>query len=218
VNAVDSNSSFSSLAQAAQRLEVAVPEDSMELLDKYCHTLWKWNERLNLTRHTDYEKFVGHDLADTLALSELIDVGEHVLDVGTGGGVPGIPLSILRPDLQVELCDSVAKKARAVKSIVQEVDLDIPIHHQRAEAILEQRPFDTVVVRAVAKLAKLLTWFEPCWNNIGQLLVIKGPNWVNERAEARGKGKVQNLNIRRVAEYKCTGMDAPSVVLRLWPK
>src|SRR5262249_39960776 len=89
-------------------------------LDRDTTPRWDWNERLNLTRHTSYEKFVARDVADSVQLAQLLEPKECVLDVGTGGGVPGTVIAILRPDVQVELCDSVAKKAKAVAAIVDE--------------------------------------------------------------------------------------------------
>ena len=70
--------------------------DRVSELEKYCRQLWSWNRRMNLTRHTDYDKFVARDLVDTIQLSALIPPQQEVLDVGTGGGVPGIVLAILR--------------------------------------------------------------------------------------------------------------------------
>ena len=83
-------------------------------LEQYCQLLWSRNRHLNLTRHTDYEKFVSRDLLDTMELSSLIPPSMEVLDVGSGGGVPGIVLSIIRPDLEITLAESVTKKAEAL--------------------------------------------------------------------------------------------------------
>src|SRR5262245_35980584 len=109
------------LAAALARHGLSVEPRQAELLDRYARLLWDWNTKLNLTRHTDYEKFVGRDLTDTLQLAAHLRPGEEVLDVGTGGGVPGLVLAILRPDLKVTLCDSVGKKIRVVSQIAEEL-------------------------------------------------------------------------------------------------
>ena len=120
------------LTESLERHRISLPKVQVRKLDEYCQHLWDWNERINLTRHTDYDKFVARDLVDSLALSEFLRPGERILDVGTGGGVPGIPLVILRPDLRVELCDSTGKKALAVSEMVHTMRLDIPVHHAKA--------------------------------------------------------------------------------------
>jgi 16S rRNA (guanine527-N7)-methyltransferase len=205
------------LAAALSRHEIALDDDQTAALDRYCRALWAWNEKLNLTRHTSYEKFVARDVRDCVELERLIESGERVLDVGTGGGVPGAVLAILRPDLDVTLCDSVAKKATAVAAIVEESGGRTPVVHGRAESLLAGERFDSLVVRAVAPLPKLLTWFEPHWDSIGQLLVFKGPAWADERAAARERRLLRGLELRKAAEYETPGTGAINVILRIAP-
>lgn len=206
------------LAAAVARHNLALPDDQLELLDEYCHALWEWNTKINLTRHTDYEKFVARDLVDSLALAELLEPDWRVLDVGTGGGVPGVVLAIIRPDLDVVLVESVGKKARVVTDIVEQLGLPTVVHHDRAEKVVAREKFDALLVRAVAPLERLLTWFEPYWSNIGRLLVIKGPAWVAERHAARERGLLNRLELRRVAAYPLHEDSTESVVLSISPK
>ena len=206
------------LKDALRRHHIELPDDAVELLDRYCRVLWRWNEKLNLTRHTDYEKFVARDVVDSLALEPFLDSGASVLDVGTGGGVPGIVLAIVRPDLEVSLCDSVAKKAKVVGEIVAELGLPIAVHHAPAQQLLESRSYDALVVRAVAPLSKLLRWFAPHWDAIGRLLVIKGPAWLEERQEARDAGLLKSVELRKLASYPLSGTESESVVLSIRPK
>jgi len=203
------------LRDALARHQIELSDEAIALVDRYCHALWSWNEKLNLTRHTDYEKFVARDVVDSLALEPFLDSGDRVLDVGTGGGVPGIVLAIVRPDLQVSLCDSVGKKAKAVQEIVTELALDVPVHHAPAQEVLLRQEFDVLVVRAVAPLSKLLRWFAPDWDRFDRLLVIKGPAWVEERAEAREAGLLKQLELRKLAEYPLPGTTSQSVVLSI---
>jgi 16S rRNA (guanine527-N7)-methyltransferase len=206
------------LADALQRHGLQLPADQVTQLSKYCRLLWDWNTKLNLTRHTDYEKFVGRDVVDTLQLAAHLREGEEVLDVGTGGGVPGVVLAIVRPDLKMTLCDSVAKKARAVESIIKELGLEVPVMRFRAEELLEDTRYDALVIRAVGPLWKLLAAFKPHWHSFRRLLVIKGPRWTDELTEARRRGLLHNLQLRTVAEYAMPAAEGKSVILKIWPK
>ncbi len=176
-----------SLAAALERHGVELEVGQRDNLQRYCEALWDWNTKLNLTRHTDYEKFVARDVIDCVQLERLLDAGERVIDVGSGGGAPGAVLAILRPDLEVSLTESMAKKAKALEAIVRAAAIEATVHHARAETLLEAGEYDTVVARAVAPLSKLLTWFAPHWDSFQRLLVFKGPAWVEERRLARGR-------------------------------
>ena len=207
-----------SLEKALSRHQIELPADQIERLQQYCGLLWSWNEKLNLTRHIDFERFVTRDVVDSLQLAALLHPHEEVLDVGTGGGVPGIILAIVRPDLQMSLCESVGKKARAVDNIVQELELRVPFFQGRAEDILEDFRFDAIVARAVGSLWKMLKWFEPHWLSVGRLLAVKGPKWVEERNEARERGYLKKLQLRRAVSYPVVGADFESVILKIWPE
>ena len=187
----------------------------IERLDAYRSLLWDWNEKLNLTRHTTLEKFVTRDLVDTLELSKLLDEGQSVLDVGSGGGVPGLPLSIIRPDLQISVCESVAKKAKVLNSMVSDLGMNLPVHAARVEKVLEIDSFDVLIARAVAPLWKFLFWLKPHRDAFSQLLLIKGPGWVEERGEARHRGLMKGFELRRVGEYTTPRTDAVSTILSI---
>ena len=130
-------------------------------LQTYAEIMWEWNEQLNLTRHVTWDLFVGRDLRDCLQLAALIEEGEEVLDLGSGNGVPGIPLAILRGDIEVALAESVGKRAKALNEIVSSLGLPVPVYGARGEDILEDFRFSSVVARAVGSISKFCRWVEP---------------------------------------------------------
>jgi 16S rRNA (guanine527-N7)-methyltransferase len=197
------------------RHAIELPPAQTALLSQYCQLLWDWNAKLNLTRHTDYEKFVARDLVDSLAISQFLAPEEKVLDVGSGGGVPGIVLAIVRNDLKISLCESIGKKSRVLEDITERLGLKTPVFHARAEDVLAEQRFDTLVVRAVARLKKLLEWFRPHWSSFDRLLVLKGPSWVGERGEARHYGLLHDLALRKLTSYPLPGTDSESVLLQI---
>jgi 16S rRNA (guanine527-N7)-methyltransferase len=184
-------------------------------LNDYCKVLWEWNSRINLTRHCDYESFVTRDLHDSRQLLSRLSSTESVLDIGAGGGVPGIVMAILQPRLAISLCESTQKKAAALESMVEQLGIPIPVFAQRAEEVVQTRTFETITARAVAPLPKLLTWFRPHRKQFRRLLLIKGPNWTKERDTAEEEGLLRRIQIDIVASYGTSGRDGESVILEV---
>jgi len=223
-----------SLQEALAQHQIQLPDDQVTALEQYCRLLWDWNEKINLTRHTDFEKFVSRDLLDSLAFARFLKPGEKVLDVGSGGGVPGLVLAILRPDLRLVLSESVGKKARVLDDLAAKLGLAVaPAHtgrkgaasavrltvfHGRAEDYLAHHRQDCLVIRAVARLTKLLGWFQPFWKRFDRMLILKGPSWVEERGEARHLGLLHDIGLRKLETYTIPGTGAESVLLMLCPK
>ena len=189
---------FSAALEANQ---IQLEEDVAQQLEQYAKTMWELNDNLNLTRHTSWDLFVGRDLRDCYHLAPLLAPNEEVLDLGSGNGVPGIPLAIMRPDIDVALAESVAKRAGALNEIVSDLNLPVAVYGARGEDLLEDFRFTTIVSRAVGSLSKFCRWVEPHWENVDRLLLIKGPKWVDERGEARHFGLLSGRHLRRVTAY-----------------
>lgn len=203
------------LLRAIAAHQLSVTNEQAARLAHYCRLLWDWNSRLNLTRHTDWDLFVTRDLLDTIELSRHVPKDSTVMDVGSGGGVPGIVLAILRPDLKIALCESIGKKATALQAIVKALRLPIVVHADRAETILKKHRFQVITVRAVGSISKLLTWFPQVWKSVGQMLLIKGPRWTEEFEEAESEGLLSRLKLEPIAEWRTPGRDGQSVLLQI---
>lgn len=214
MDAIEANPS-GCLQEAAERVGIDLPGDVLAKLEDYCTALWDWNTKINLTRHTNFDLFARRDLLDSVKLAEQLSEDEEVLDVGTGGGVPGIPLAILRPDLTVSLCDSVAKKTKVVKDIVKRLELPVAVHATRVQDVLEDLRFNSLVTRAVGNISQLLGWLDEYWMGFDRLLAIKGPRWVDERGEARHRGLMNHIELRRIASYTMPGTESESVILQM---
>lgn len=123
----------------------------------------EWNEKINVISRKDidslYEKHVLHSLSIAAAFS--FSDGSEIVDLGTGGGFPGIPLAIFFPNVKFHLVDSIAKKLKIVEAVVAETGLqNVTTAHSRIEDI-KNRKFDFVVSRAVAPLKELWRWSKP---------------------------------------------------------
>lgn len=190
-----------------------------ESIQAYVLAMWTLNQSLNLTRHTTWDLFVSRDLRDCLHLAPILETGEEVLDLGSGNGVPGIVLSILRPDIDVSLAESVGKRAAALNDIITGLELPVAVYGARGEDLLDDFRFSSIVSRAVAPISKFCKWFDGHWPSVGRLLLIKGPRWVEERGEARHLGLMANLELRRAATYPLgDAEESEGVIIELKPK
>ncbi len=206
---------YASLVEALRDHAIELPAEQIEAIDAYRQLLWQLNENINLTRHTTFAKFVERDVVDTLQLAEHVERGARVLDIGSGGGVPGLLLAIVRPDLDVSVCDSVGKKSRVLGQMVSELELPVRVFAARVQDVLELTTFDTLVARGVASIRKLLTWLDPHWDAFDEVILIKGRKWIEERGEARHHGLMHGKQLRKLATYE-TRNSGESVVLRIW--
>lgn len=167
-----------------RRLE-PLDETQIATLERYLDLLIDTNQRMNLTRIVDRDQARLQHIADSLTLLLHIPVeAKRLADVGSGGGVPGIPLAIARPDLEVTLIESIQKKGRFLSSAIEALGLsNVSVKNDRAERVGDR--FDVVTCRAVASLDKLVEWCAPLLVPGGVLLAMKGPK-LAEEMEAAG--------------------------------
>ena len=124
-------------------------------------------------------------------------------------------LAIIRPDLEVNLSESVGKKAEAVGKICESLQLNVTVYNGRAEHILDDFRFVSCVARAVGPLWKQCFWFRDHWPSVGKLLAIKGPAWVDERNEARSRNLLKGVELRCALKYPMLGTESENVILSL---
>jgi 16S rRNA (guanine527-N7)-methyltransferase len=118
-----------------------------------------WNSKINVISRKDIDHLYLHHILHSLAVAKFTSFkpGSKILDLGTGGGFPGIPMAILFPEVQFTLVDSIAKKISVVNAVAEEIGLkNVKAYHARAEEMKDK--YDFVITRAVAKVDKLLPW------------------------------------------------------------
>ena len=170
----------------AARAGVTFSDDQHARLARYLDLLLEANTRMNLTRITDRAAAETQHVGDALTLLPLLPNSPHRLaDVGTGGGVPGIPLAIARPDATVVLVESTKKKAAFLASAVGAMGLrNVTVSDTRAEDAGQsaqfRETFDVVTARAVATLDWLAEWCLPLARKGGKVLAMKGARAAEE--------------------------------------
>lgn len=154
----------------------------------------KWNAQINVISRKDTENFYERHVLHSLGIAKVASFvkGTKILDIGTGGGFPGIPLAILFPECQFHLVDSIGKKIKVVNEVAKEIGLqNITSEHQRAEKVKEQ--YDFIVSRAVTRMNRFMPWTRGKFlsENKNELhngiLYLKGGDIHEELSEVRVK-------------------------------
>lgn len=177
-----------------------ITEQQENQFDQLLPLYKEWNEKINVVSRKDIENLMLHHVLHSLAIAKFLPFrpGTEVLDVGTGGGFPGIPLAILFPEVQFLLVDSIGKKIKVVEGVAEALGLsNVQASHMRAEDV--DQDFEFIVSRAVTRLTPFYYWVK---NKISPnhfhtqrngLLLLKGGELTDEIAELGKKVKVTDL-------------------------
>jgi 16S rRNA (guanine527-N7)-methyltransferase len=168
------------------------------------HLYEDWNQKINVISRKDMDHFYEHHVLHALSIAWQFNFpdGYNIMDLGSGGGFPGIPLAIFFPNVHFHLVDSINKKLKVVEAIVNEINLkNVTVQHTRAEEIKDKK-FDVVVSRAVAPLKDLWYWSKPLLKKkpvdqpkkISGLICLKGGNLAQEIAESRLQPRVWKIS------------------------
>ena len=171
------------------------------------HLYTEWNAKINVISRKDMESFYEKHVLHSLGIAKVYSFksGQKVLDVGTGGGFPGIPLAILFPETQFHLVDSIGKKIKVVLAVAEALDLEnVRADHGRAEEF--KGPYDFVVSRAVTQMQRFVPWIKGKisqknldTDRINGLLYLKGGDLAEELGTM--KARISNLSNFFTSEF-----------------
>jgi len=179
------------------RLTGKQKEQFRQLGELYLH----WNAQINVISRKDIERLYVHHVLHSLGIAKFINFrpGTHILDVGTGGGFPGIPLAVLFPEVRFDLIDSIGKKIKVVREVAAAIGLEnVEAYHIRAEQL--DGKYDFVVSRAVARLADFVPWVANKFSKEDKnaipngILYLKGGDLREELNEAKLRAEVYPLS------------------------
>ncbi len=154
--------------------ELKISLEQQNKLIQLVELLVKWNKAYNLTSVRDPQQMLVKHIMDSIVVSPHLQ-GKRLIDVGTGPGLPGLPLAIINPDKQFVLLDSLGKRLRFIRQAVLELGLkNVEFVQSRVEEYQPEEKFDVVLSRAFASLEDMLFWCKHLPNNNGHFLALKG--------------------------------------------
>lgn len=191
------------LVSGMEALQINLAEDKIDQLLAFIKLIEKWNKAYNLTAIRNPEDMVRLHLLDSLAVLPYIE-GDRVIDVGTGAGLPGIPLAISRPEIEFTLLDSNAKKTRFVQQAVLELKLkNVTVQLGRVENFHPEALFNTAITRAFAGLPDIIKFTRHLLGSDGIILAMKGQKPDTELERVSTKSTLIPIFIPGVEAERC---------------
>lgn len=191
------------LREGLDNLGLDVPT---EPLMTYLALLLQWNKAYNLTAIRDLHEMVSRHILDSLAILPWVR-GTQWIDIGSGAGLPGIPLAIARPDARVVLLDSNGKKTRFLNEVKSRLSLHrVEVVHARAEQYTPEQPFDTVLTRAFSDIPQIIQWTSHLISSEGLWLCMKGRHPIDELGSVDYPVVVKHYDVEGVSGERCCVM------------
>lgn len=175
MKAFDRNALLPALLEGVRALKLELAETQIAQLMDYLALLAKWNGVYNLTAVRDPQQMVTQHLLDSLAVVPSFNGARNVLDVGAGGGLPGIVLAIACPDMRLSMIDTVHKKTAFLTQVKAELGLaNVAVYTSRVEQLQVTQKFDVITSRAFAELADFVNWSNHLLEEGGRYIALKG--------------------------------------------
>ena len=182
------------LADGLARLKLALPPETQQKLLDYVALVQKWNKVYNLTAVRDADKMLTHHLLDSLAVVPYVASAKTILDVGSGAGLPGIPLALALPQVHVTLLDSNQKKTVFLNQVVIELQLEnAAVVCERVEKYQSKQMFSLVISRAFSELPEFVALAGELVADGGTLLAMKGVHPIDEIARLKNGFKLSSV-------------------------
>ena len=209
---------FEKMQEKSKDLGVRFSVKQTEQFFEYMNLLIEWNEKMNLTAITDPDEIILKHFIDSITILNELEDGSKLVDVGTGAGFPGIPLSIMNPTLKITLVDSLNKRLIFLQEVVNRLKLEnIEIVHARAEEFGQNKKyreqFDISTSRAVANLSTLSEYLIPLVKVGGKIISMKASEAKQELNEAKKAIEVLGGTVEKVDEFNLPQSDIGRTVI-----
>jgi len=205
---------FDILNIACNKENIEFNEDKYSKFIKYKELIKEWNEKVNLTAIVEDSEIIKKHFVDSIKVFkfEKLKNASRIIDIGTGGGFPGIPMKIVNPNSKVVLLDSLNKRINFLNEVIKELSLEnIETIHGRAEDFAKdnkfREKFDVAVSRAVANLTVLSEFCLPYVKVGGYFVALKGPAIEEEMKDAKNAIKILGGQVEKILEVDIEGSD-----------
>ena len=201
-----------------KKLTIKLSVEQLEKFYSYMSLLLEWNEKMNLTAITEPNEIILKHFIDSLTILNEINNNSKVVDVGTGAGFPGIPLSIANESLKITLVDSLNKRLIFLQEVIDKLELrNIEIVHSRAEDFGQNKKyresFDIATSRAVANLSTLSEYLIPLVKIHGKCICMKASDVKEEINQAKNAINVLGGTIEKIEEFKLPESDIGRTII-----
>ena len=209
---------FKKMQEKSRDLGIHFLVEQTEQFFEYMNLLIEWNEKMNLTAITEPEEIILKHFIDSITILKDLEDGSKIVDVGTGAGFPGIPLSIMNPTLKITLVDSLNKRLIFLQEVVNKLNLkNIEIVHARAEEFGQNKKyresFDVATSRAVANLSTLSEYLIPFVKVGGKVISMKAAEAHEEINEAKKAIEILGGTIEKIEEFNLPQSDIGRTVI-----
>ncbi len=206
------------LINGMKKFNIELTDEQINKFNIYCNMLIEWNSKMNLTAIKEPTEIAVKHFVDSCSVLNYVKIKKNakVIDIGTGAGFPGIPLKILRDDLDITLLDSLNKRLVFLNEVAKELNLELNTIHSRAEDLGRQEnhreQYDIAISRAVAPLNVLSEYSIPFVRKGGRFISMKGPNVQSEIDEAKKAIRILGGKYNNVVQFSI-GDNSRSIVI-----
>ena len=200
------------MIEYGKEIHIVFTEEQLQKFYQYMNLLIEWNRKINLTTIIEPEEIILKHFVDSIIISKYIENDLKVIDVGTGAGFPGIPLKIIRGDLDIVLLDSLNKRINFLNEVIKVLQLkNVYSIHARVEEFAKNKKyresFDIVTSRAVANMSTLSEYMLPLSKVGGRMIAMKGPDFKDEITNSKKALNILGGEIEKIDEYQLPKTD-----------
>lgn len=211
----------SKMKEILTKINIELNKKQIEQFYKYMNLLIEWNNKMNLTAIVDPDEIIIKHFVDSIIISKYIKTNARIIDIGTGAGFPGVPLKIIREDIDILLLDSLNKRINFLNEVITELGLTkITAIHARVEEFARNKKyrenFEVVVSRAVANMSTLSEYMLPLTKVGENTICMKGSEFEDELENSKKAISILGGKIEKIEEYKLpeTDMNRSLIILK----